>query len=148
MLFLLLCPMELLRTTGSISWFGGHSQMPLSWPKPLRWVVHFQGLLPVLVFWTAALGPFRPCPAVQTPRNSLFHPYSPFRHNCISETPTYPFSRTHTLGATTPSHPPILTSQFLLEVRSPWFWPRFGPQFPPSVKRRGSPSFFSLFAQS
>lgn len=79
--------MELLRTTGGMSWFRGHSQMPLSWPKPLRWVVRFQGLLLALVFWAAALGPFRPCPAVQTPRNSLLHPYSPFRHNCISETP-------------------------------------------------------------
>lgn len=70
----------------------------------------FPGLLPALVFWAAALGPLRACPAVQTLPQKL-PPTLPLLSGTTASQrqlptpPPNPFSRTHASGDTTPAHP-------------------------------------------
>lgn len=121
-LFLLRFPMELLRSTSCVPfWCRRHSQMPLSWPKPLTDGLcpsGFPGLLPILVFWAAALVPVRASPAMQAPPKKLSLTLPSYQAQLHLRDPHHPLLQDPCLGATTPILPPILTSQFPLGARS------------------------------
>lgn len=126
-LFLLLFPMELPRPAPCVPfWCRRHSQMPLSWPKPLRWVSRGPP-------YSRLLGC---CPGQAPPRNSL-QPCPPIRHNCISEIPTVPSPEPWHQGHQTPTptpnpHQPVPSgSQISVRLRSsPWFCTILGLSFP------------------